>query len=72
MCFFLPSQSLATLPSLAIYSAYIYIFHYISMIMYMGTLREHTYIYISLYNYLSIYIYITLYATIDISIYIYK
>lgn len=30
------------------------------MIMYMGTLREHThiYIYISLYNYLSIYIYI--------------
>ena len=24
MCFFLPSQSLATLPSLAIYSAYIY------------------------------------------------
>ena len=44
MRFFLPSQSLATLPSLAIYSAYI--FHYISMIMYMGTLREHTHTYI--------------------------
>lgn len=60
MCYaFLFAQPISSHSSIQPYIVhiYIYIFHHMSLIMYMGTLREHTHIYIYIFKSLYIYVY---------------